>query len=117
MPLNANPVPLMLACETLTEVPPVFVSVTVADFVVPSVTLPKASLVGFSVSAPAVTPVPDKGMLNDGLDAFEVTVTVPLALPVLVGANFTDSEAVCPAANVSGEVMPLTLNPVPLTET
>ena len=31
MPLRVKPVPLMLACETLTLVPPVFVSVTVAD--------------------------------------------------------------------------------------
>jgi len=31
MPLRENPVPLILACETLTLEPPVFVRVTVAD--------------------------------------------------------------------------------------
>jgi len=117
IPLNVNPVPVMLACDTLTAVPPVLVRVTVADWVVPVVTLPKASLVGLSESAPGVTPVPDKGISRDGFEAVEVTVTVPLTLPALVGANLTDSEAVCPADNVTGVVMPLTVNPVPLAET
>jgi len=101
----------------LTALPPVLLSVIVADFVVPSVTLPNASLVGLSESVPAMTPAPDNGMLNEGFDAFEVTVTVPLALPALAGANLTESVAVCPADSVIGVVMPLTVNPVPLTET
>jgi len=95
----------------------VLVRVTVADLVVPSVTLPNASLAGFSESAPAVTPAPDNGMLSEGFDAFEVTVIVPVALPAAAGANRTESDAVCPADNVTGVVIPLTLNPVPVTET
>ena len=117
MPLSWNPVPLMLACDTLTAVPPVLVRVTVADCVVPVVTLPNASLVGLSDSVPGVTPVPVNGMSRDGFEAFEVTVTMPLALPALVGANLTEREAVCPADSVTGVVIPLTVNPVPLTET
>jgi len=93
------------------------VSVTVADFVVPSVTLPKASVVGLSESMPAVTPAPDKGMLSEGFEAFEVTVTLPLALPAPLAAKLTESAAVCPADSVIGVVIPLTVNPVPLTET
>jgi len=89
MPLSWNPVPLMLACEMLTAVPPVLVSVTVADFVVPSVTLPKASLVGLSESVPGVTPVPESDIVSVGFDAFELIVTVPLALPVACGAKVT----------------------------
>ena len=117
MPLSWKPVPLMLACEMLTAVPPVLVRVTVADCVVPVVTLPNDSLVGLSVSVPGVTPVPVNGISRDGFDALEVTVTVPLALPALVGANFTDREVVCPADSVTGVVIPLTVNPLPLTET
>ena len=100
----------------LTALPPVLLSVIVAAFVVPSVTLPNASLVGLSESVPAATPAPDNGMLNEGFDAFEVTVTVPLALPALAGANLTEIDVVCPADNVNGVVIPLTENPLPLTE-
>lgn len=81
IPLNVNPVPLMLACETVTAVPPVFVKATLADCVAPTTTLPKASLLGFSVSAPGVIPVPVSDIVNVGFEAFEVIVTVPLALP------------------------------------
>lgn len=81
MPLNVNPVPLTLACEMLTAVPPELVKVTVADFVVPSVTVPNASLVGLRESVPGATPVPDSDIVSVGFDAFDVIVTAPLALP------------------------------------
>jgi hypothetical protein len=48
------------------------------------------------------------------LDAFEVIVTLPVALLVFVGANFTVSAVLCPALRVSGVVIPLNVNPVPL---
>ena len=91
MPLSVNPVPLMLACDTLTAVPPVLVSVTVADCVVPVVTLPNASLVGLSESAPGVMPVPVNDIVSVGFDAFEAIVTVPLALPAACGAKVTEN--------------------------
>jgi len=81
MPLSWNPAPLMLACETLTAVPPVFVRVTPMDAVEPTSTLPKASLDGLSESVPGATPVPVSDIVSVGFDAFEVIVTVPLALP------------------------------------
>ena len=114
MPLRVNPVPVTLACEMLTAVPPVFVRVMVADFVVPSVTLPKASLVGFSANVPGVTPVPDRDIVRVGFEAFEVIVTVPLALPAVCGANVTENVVLWDGFNVSGVVMPLSENPVPL---
>jgi len=40
----------------------------------PTVTLPKLRLVGFDPSVPGATPVPDKGIVRVGLDAFEVIV-------------------------------------------
>lgn len=90
------------------------VRVTVADCVVPVVTLPNASLLGFTESVPTVTPVPASGILREGFEAFEVTVTAPLAFPAAVGLKVIEREAVCPAARVRGVVIPLTLN-APLT--
>ena len=39
---------------------------------------------------------------------------LPLAAPLVVGANRTVNDALCPAFKVSGSVRPLRLNPVPL---
>ena len=78
----------------------------------PTVTLPKPRLVGFDPSTPGAIPVPANGMVRVG--AFEVTVILPLALPDDAGANVTVKVVLCPAVSVSGVVMPLKLNPVPL---
>ena len=56
-------------------------------------------------------------MVKVGFDAFEVTVTLPLDAPADVGINETLKLALCPAAIVTGAVIPLTLNPDPLTPT
>lgn len=52
--------------------------------------MPKLSELGLELSCPGVAvPVPDSEMVRVGLEAFDVTVTVPLALPAEVGANLT----------------------------
>src|SRR5579871_4392735 len=79
--------------------------------------LPKLRLDGLGDKAPAETPVPDSGMVSDGFEPFEVTVTVPLALPAAVGVNVTLNVALAPAANVTGVVIPLKLKPDPLIAT
>src|SRR5271165_2817568 len=57
---------------------------------VPTTTLPRARLVGDTVSCPAAAvPVPDSAMVSVGFDASEVMVTVPLALLAVCGANVT----------------------------
>lgn len=83
----------------------------------PTVMLPKLRLVGFDPTAPGATPVADSGMVRDGLDAFEVIVTLPPALPAAAGVNPTVKAALCPGVSVTGAVIPLKLNPVPLTPT
>jgi hypothetical protein len=83
----------------------------------PTVTLPKLRLLGFDPNVPAVTPVPDNAIVRAGLEAFEVIVMVPLAAPAAEGANFTLKVALCPDVNVTGAVIPLRLNPVPLIAT
>jgi len=85
--------------------------------VFPTGTLPKARLVGFDASAPGAVPVPVKGIVSVGFDAFEVMATLPLTAPAAVGANNTLKLALWPAVRVTGAVMPLTLNHVPLTPT
>ena len=55
----------------------------------PTLTVPNARLVGFEVIAPAVAPLPDKGIIRLGLVAFEVMLMFPLADPESVGENLT----------------------------
>ena len=80
----------------------------------PTVTLPKVRLVGLDPSAPGASPVPDKGMVKVGLVAFEVTVTLPLAFAADCGVKVTLKAALWPAVSVTGAVIPLRPNPVPL---
>ena len=58
--------------------------------------------------------MPESEIVSDGFEAFEVMVTLPLALPVVVGANFTRKRRALPGGEVSGVVIPLKVNPVPL---
>jgi len=64
-----------------------------------------------------VTPVPETGTVKLGLLPVEITVRFPLAEPDAPGANVTVNVALCPALSVAGVVIPLTLNPVPVTPT
>jgi hypothetical protein len=113
IPLKVNPVPLIPTLEIVTLVPPVLVTVSDNVCFVPTWTLPKLKLVGFDPSAPAATPVPDKGIVSVGFDAFDVTVTVPLTVPAEGGLNDTLKLALWPAVSVRGAVIPLMLNPLP----
>jgi len=94
--------------------PPVLVTVSDRDWLLPTVTFPKLRLVGFDPSVPCVTPVPVTGMVRVGLDAVEAMVTLPLALAADIGANTTLNVVLWPAVSVRGVVIPLRLNPVPL---
>ena len=86
------------------------VTVSDRDSSLPTVTLPKLRLAGFDPSAPGVTlPVPVRGMVRVGLEALEVMVTVPVALPAAVGVNLTVKGTLFPAAIVTGSDNPLTV--------
>src|SRR5271169_2278924 len=75
-------------------------------------------LVGVAVStAAAAVAVPLNGIPRLGFDASDVTVAVPLKFPADPGANFTVNVVLCPAVNVTGGVIPDTLNPVPVAVT
>ena len=85
---------------------------------VPVNTLPTATGVGLTPSCPdTVDPRPAREMTREGFDPFDVTVTLPLALAVDVGAKVTVKVEACPGVSVTGVVIPLSVKPVPLTAT
>ena len=51
-PLIVNPVPVTLACETVTLAVPLFVRVTAAESVAPVTRLPKFKFAGFADNCP-----------------------------------------------------------------
>ncbi len=61
--------------------------------------------------------MPDNGMARVEFEAFEVMVTLPLAVPAESGVNVTLKLAIWPAASVIGAVIPVKLKPVPLIAT
>jgi hypothetical protein len=113
-PLIVNSEPTTLTDETVT-LAVAAVSCPVAVPLVPTTTLPGiVTVVGFAVSVPAAaTAVPVSGIDKLGFEAFDVTVTVPLNVPVDVGAKVTVNDVLCPGVNVTGGVIPVMLKPVP----
>jgi len=84
----------------------------------PTNTLPIPKVAGVAVnSAVAVVPVPDAVMITDGLDPFEVIVTLPLAALAPCGVKVTLSARLCPAASVTGAEIPPSVKPAPLIPT
>lgn len=104
IPLSVNPVPLTAAWEIVTLELLLFVSVTVWLLWLPTVTLPKPSLVGLSASKPLATPVPLSETLAEASDALLVIETVALKAPAAFGANTRVSGALWPAIIAVGNV-------------
>ena len=82
--------------------------------VVPTVMEPNDKLVGVSLTCPGVTPVPLRGSVTSPCAPVVANVTLPLKLPLLVGAKVTVAEVLFPACRVKGSVMLLMVNPAPL---
>jgi len=57
--------------------------------------------------------VPVSGIDKLGFDAFDVTITVPLNVVMLVGVKVTVKVVPCPGVNVTGGMIPETVNPAP----
>lgn len=113
-PPTVNTELLVLAPVTVT-LAPVALNVPEAVPLVPTTTLPRDRLVGETVNCPVtLAPEPDILMLKVAFDAFEVMVMLPLVFPAEAGANVTVKVVLWLAAKVSGAVMPLSVNPVPL---
>jgi hypothetical protein len=95
-------------------------ALSVADWLwlVPFTILPKFMLAGLMVSWPAtVVPVPDKDIVRDGLDAFEVIEILPLAVEADGGVNVTLNVLLWPAFKLSGTAIPLKVKPDPVAVT
>ena len=101
----------------MTLEPPVFVTVSDRDLLLPTVTLLKPMLVGFDPNTLGATPAPDSGMFSVGLDAFEMIETLPLTLAAEAGVNVTLKLALWPPVSVTGAVIPLKVKPAPLIPT
>ena len=82
--------------------PPVLVSVTLCVCLLPTVTLPKASLLGFTASCPSLMPVPDKLIFVMAVEASLPIAAVALKLPAASGLNASVNDELCPAAMVTG---------------
>ena len=81
IPFKVRPLPVTAACEIETVEPPVLFNVTLNDCVLPTLTVPKARLVGFAASIPGVTPAPESAKLRFESEASLTKVKEPLALP------------------------------------
>jgi len=93
----------------LTDVLPVFVTVTVCGLLVfPTLTLPKVRLAGdtLTVVVPpeGETPDPVKPIAWGLFDALSVMVTVPVRVPVVVGVKSTLIVQLAPAATEDPQV-------------
>ena len=69
---------------------------------------------GFEVSVPCVTPVPDSGRFIAGLEPSEVNATLPLRVPADCGAKTTEKVTLWLAPSVRGKVKPLTVKLLPV---
>jgi hypothetical protein len=87
IPLKLNPVPLGVIWEIVSDEPPEFVSFSVRLKLLPVVTLPKLRLVGLAANCPGRVPVPLEGIVKLGFDPLELMTRLPVAFPVVCGAN------------------------------
>ena len=88
IPLVVVSVPLTVTCEIVTFELPELVSVTFLESELPALMLPKLRIVGLAVSVVvAARPVPLKLIVEGEPAALLVTVTAPVRLPAVVGAN------------------------------
>lgn len=114
IPLSENSELFKLADETVTLAPP---ALMLLDWlaVVPTVTLPKFSAMGATISCPGAVPVPESGTLNVELDALELMVIPPVAFVADCGAKIALKVTLAPGLRTSGKLRPLMLNPAPAT--
>jgi hypothetical protein len=80
------------------------VSVIVCDCLAPTVTVPKSSLAGLSVSCAVDVPVPDRVRFDTLFDASLVMAGIVLKIPAALGANLTLIVVLCPAAIANGRL-------------
>ena|ERR1700730_7304975 len=90
------------------------VRVAVRVLLVPTVTLPNFKSVALGVSWPAEMPVPERGIVRFGFEAFESTLIPPLALPSAFGLKPTLKVTLSPLSRLKGSVNPVKRNAAPV---
>ena len=105
---------LVEVTEERVTLDPVAVRVAFRVFLVPTVTLPKFKSVALGVNWPAEMPVPERGIVRFGFEAFESTVMPPLALPSAFGLNPTLKVTLCPLSRLKGRLNPVKPNAAPV---
>ena len=113
-PVTLYPAPLTPIWLSVNELVPVLVIVKFCVFVWPSTTLPKLKDAGDTLR-PGCTPMPIREIVSGVLLASLVIVTVPVALPAVVGENITASAALADGLTTAGGVTLPTLKPFPTT--
>jgi hypothetical protein len=102
-----KPAPVALTWETVRVPVPLFSNWIVWVLgLLPTVKLPKLALAGVIVK-PACNPVPDTGMTALAPCVLD-TVMLPLMFSAALGLNVTLRDVLCPAARVTGVLIPLT---------
>ena len=114
-PVSLKPAPATVICENVSVALPLFASVIVCELLVPTVTVPKVTLVGLAAICGSV-PVPVSAIERGGPGALLVIDTLPLVLVAVVGAKVTEKFAVTPAAIDCPEPIPLVLKPDPVMD-
>jgi hypothetical protein len=106
-----KPVPVVATLEIFTVAFPVFVIVILSEDELPVLTLPKLRLVGLTEMVfVAAAPVPLSAIANGDPGALLLRLSVPVTLPLAVGAKTTLKLLVFPAVIVRGVVKPLVEN-------
>lgn len=70
----------------------------------PTITLPNASLVALGASWPSATPVPDSDKFSAGLEASLAIVAEASNFPAAFGVKLKVRDMLCPAASAAGRL-------------
>jgi hypothetical protein len=112
-PVTLKPGPVTLSDETTRSAFPVFLTVIVCESLVPSATLPKATLEGV-IDIAGLAPVPVSGMTVGDPDRLVDTEMLPETAPDDFGAK-TALKLMLPLEASVCAVKPVTLKPAPVT--
>lgn len=97
--------------EMIRFAPPVFVSVSEPFNVVPTIALPKLSVVELKlICCGGVVATPESVTCPDETPLSVCTVNVPVTVPAALGSNHTWNVLDCPTGNARGMLIPETAN-------
>lgn len=117
-PLAVNPAPVVVTLEIVTLEFPVFLTDVVSELVLPAAKLPKERLVGLAPSdRVGADPDPERPITSDEGVPFVARVILPLAGAEEAGVKAALNVRLPPAAIELAVERPVSLKPVPETDT